>query len=470
MEGSDLNPNIIRLDKFLPGTDLTEETIRLFQDTLILDTQNPPGNEMPLAVFLENKIKEESCGFIKTKIIETAPNRGNLIITVEGSEPDSHDTWGFAAHLDVVPVDETKWIHPPFSAARIQEKHDEFIWGRGSFDMKHTLTAYMMSLITLVREGWRPKGNIKLIFESDEERGGAEGMQILIDQYWEDVKVDFLITEGGGYQLPIGHDFVLQCGEKGKCQTKLIAQGVSGHGSTPDSYDKMAMYKIIKVLQKIKKKKRKVQMGDYYYLTAQSISLPGIVKFLLTRKSIIRTILKIANKVTGMDFNKVIMPLIQDTIAPTIIRGGKKENVISPEAEVTLDIRILPGKTKEDIWNLLRKIIGKKLSQELTFEIVNGFIPATISPIDTKYYGIIQETLKKMYPKSNLVPLMGVGGTDMRFFRPKGVPCYGFTLSVKDKDLTFDETLALSHSPNERLSVTNLMLNTEFAYHLMKQI
>ncbi len=469
-ESDKKDSNLKRLPDFLSGTSFTEETIGLLQDTIKFDTQNPPGDEMPLAQFMEKKILEEKCNFIRTKIIETVPNRGNLIIYVDGTDPKNHPTYGFSSHLDVVPVDEDRWNHPPFAAKRISEAHDDFIWGRGTFDMKQTGTAYMMALKKLIREGWRPKANIKFIYEADEERGGQEGMELLVKNHWEDVKVDFLLTEGGGYKIPIGHDFILQRGEKGKCQTCIKVKGVSGHGSSPDPYEKLAIYKLMRILNKIKKRKRELEMQDAYHETVNALSLPGIVKFLLKRKSIIVPLVKLAKKILGLDFDKVIIPLIEDTMAPTIINAGFKENVISPTAEATLDIRILPGRTKEMIWNKLKKLMGKKLAEETSFEIVNQYVPATVSPLDTPYYSLVKETLKDMYPKANLVPLVGVGATDMRHFRPKGVVCYGFTLILKDEDLSYDDLLALSHSPNERVSVRNLMLGTEYAYRFLKKL
>lgn len=95
---------------------------------------------------------------------------------------------------------------------------------------------------------------------------------------------------------------------------------------------------------------------------------------------------------------------------------------------------------------------------------------ATTSPINTPYFEFIAEILHEMYPGANLVPVLGIGSTDMRYYRKKGVTCYGFSLLVKDKDLSYGELLAMSHAPNERISVTNLMLATEFAYRAMRRV
>ena len=126
--------------------------------------------------------------------------------------------------------------------------------------------------------------------------------------------------------------------------------------------------------------------------------------------------------------------MITDTIAPTIIKGGNKVNVISPSAEVTLDIRTLPRHDRDFIYRTLKKIIGKKLFKELELRPISD-VESTTSPINTEFYPILLETTQEIYPGANFVPILDVAGTDMKFHRKKGVPCYGFCLMLKDPDL-----------------------------------
>lgn len=469
-ENKQNSQEIRRMDKFASGSNLEKEAIKFLQMCIQTDTSNPPGNEMELAKKVKEKFENENNSLISTKIIETVPERGNLIVDIKGSEPENYEDWGFASHLDVVPVENAdNWDNPPFSGKIVELEHDRFIWGRGAFDMKNTGTAFTIAILALLREGFQPKGNIKLLFEADEERGGEEGMEILVNDYWEDIKVDCLITEGAGYKLPIGKDFTIQTGEKGKCQTKIKIRGVAGHGSTPGDYKKFAIYKLVEILEKIRKWKPEIYMIDEYKNLVNALSLPNIFKFLLKRKTIIRRLLSFISKRTGDPFDKFLMPIITDTISPTIIRAGKKVNVISPQAELSLDIRVLPGHNHNFIYKKLEEIIGSKLFNELKLSPIDE-TKSTMSPVDTKFYKMIGETLEEIYPGGNLVPLFDVGGTDMKHVRKKNIPCYGFSLLLKDPDLTYNELGGLAHAPNERISLNNLMYATEFAYQLMKKI
>lgn len=462
--------NLNRLEKFNRNSSIANEAVRMLQDVIKFDTSNPPGNELPLSQFLKKRIDDEQLPFIKSKIIETVPNRGNLIVSVRGSDPENHPCWAFSSHLDVVPVeDASNWEFPPFSGEIVQKEHDRFIWGRGTFDMKYMGISYIIALFTLLREGFRPKGDIKLIFEADEERGGEEGMKILVEDYWNEVKCDCFITEGAGFKLPTGKDFAIQIGEKGKCQIEITAKGIPGHGSTPEPFERLAIYKIHRVMERIQAKKRKIYMIDEYKNTVDALSISTIFKFLLKRKRIIKGLLKFLSKITGDPFDKFFIPMITDTIVPTILRAGEKINVISHTASLSLDIRTLPSHKKEFIYRKLKKIIGKMLFQELELSPID-ITESTSTTINTSYYEIIRETLKDIYNGADLVPLLDIGGTDMKHMRRKNIPCYGFTLMLKDEDLTYDDLVGMSHAPNERVSVSNLMLATEFNYRLMKKL
>ena len=122
----DYHINVKRLEKFSNESDIAKETVSLLQKNIQTITTNPPGNEIILAKYLKELIDKENFENISTKIIETAPSRGNLIITVQGTDPENYPTWGFASHLDVVPVNEKYWDHPPFSGELIDDKKVHF--------------------------------------------------------------------------------------------------------------------------------------------------------------------------------------------------------------------------------------------------------------------------------------------------------------------------------------------------------
>ena len=83
-------------------------------------------------------------------------------------------------HTDVVPADARDWQRPPFSG---DLDDDGYIWGRGAVDMKSHTATNAVALATLAREGFRPRGDLLLIAQADEEDGSeAVGMQWLVEE------------------------------------------------------------------------------------------------------------------------------------------------------------------------------------------------------------------------------------------------------------------------------------------------
>ncbi len=456
------------LPQFQPDTKIAQETIQLLQKMVRVNTTNPPGNEIALATVLREYVEKERFPFLSTKIIESEPTRANLIIDVQGTSPDNHPSWGFMSHLDVVPAEGT-WIHPPFAADLIPDKNDRFIWGRGTMDIKSLGAAHLIALLTLLREGFRPQGNLKVLLCADEEQGGKKGMGFLVQHNLADVKVDCCINEGGGFKLPLGNDFVIQIGEKGVMWTKLRIRGVAGHGSSPPAYNQFAIFKLIKVFERLKKYKPPLILGDEYAHLRDAVSLPGIAKWLMARKTILRSVLAFGSKLFKQDLQRLVLPLVQDTIAPTNFHSGVKENSISPTAEGILDIRTLPGHDRPFVNNMLKKAIGPKLFEQLELEAIDNQV-ATTSPIHTPEFAEIKDIMREMLPGANLVPMLGEGSTDCKYYREKGLLSYGFSPTVKDADLTYAELFNLAHGENERISVKNLMIQLDFAYRLMKRV
>lgn len=82
------------------------------------------------------------------------------IITYIGTEPELESIY-FNSHMDVVPVYEELWTHPPFGA----EIDDEgLIFARGAQDMKSLGTQYLGALRYFIKNNIRFKRTIHVGF------------------------------------------------------------------------------------------------------------------------------------------------------------------------------------------------------------------------------------------------------------------------------------------------------------------
>ncbi|MBR0373348.1 MAG: dipeptidase PepV [Mogibacterium sp.] len=96
---------------------------------------------------------------------------------IEWKVPGAVETFGIAAHLDVVP-EGTGWTHGPFDA----EIEDGRMYGRGTADDKGPLVAALYAVKAIKDAGLTPNKNIRLILGLDEETGMAG-----IDEYFAEM-------------------------------------------------------------------------------------------------------------------------------------------------------------------------------------------------------------------------------------------------------------------------------------------
>lgn len=96
--------------------------------------------------------------------------------------------------MDVVPVFEESWTHPPFAA---EIDSDGRIFARGTQDMKCVGTQYLAAVRALRKEGVQPKRTVHIVFTPDEETGSVLGMgKFILTQDFKDLNVGFSLDEG----------------------------------------------------------------------------------------------------------------------------------------------------------------------------------------------------------------------------------------------------------------------------------
>src|SRR3954467_9406148 len=155
------------------------------------ETVNPPGNELPLAIYIESVLKAEG---IETELLHPAKDRAQVVGRIRGN--GSSRPVILLAHMDVVGVDRASWSFDPFGG----EISDGYLYGRGAIDDKGMLAVNLMTVLLLKRDvvdrGGRLQRDVVFLATSDEEAGGEYGMQWVIDHHPEFVDAEFALNEG----------------------------------------------------------------------------------------------------------------------------------------------------------------------------------------------------------------------------------------------------------------------------------
>lgn len=115
--------------------------------------------------------------------------------------------------MDVVPVDESRWTHPPFGA-EIDETGK--IFARGTQDMKCCGMQYLAAIRAMQREGIKLQRTIIVTFVPDEEIGSEFGMEAFVQSTkFKQLNVGFGLDESAAF--PFGDSMFVFHAERTHC-------------------------------------------------------------------------------------------------------------------------------------------------------------------------------------------------------------------------------------------------------------
>ncbi|RJS75688.1 M20/M25/M40 family metallo-hydrolase, partial [Candidatus Bathyarchaeota archaeon] len=316
------------------------------------------------------------------------------------------------------------------------------------------------------------KGDVILAATADEEKGGEAGAGWLVKNYPDKVKADYVINEGGGLAIPVDDKniYTIQTAEKGILWFKVKAKGRPGHGSVPGAADNaiLRMNKIVEKLGNYRAKMTVVPTVRQFLseVAKESPLLQQAANMILQNPEVADQILDmLAQKDKVMA--EELRARLRMTIAPTIIHGGVKENIIPSECEAVFDCRILPGQTPEQAMEEIKALLKDVVDLEkVEFETIQANEPSE-SPTNTPLYEEIINVLKEFEPNCSVAPILLTGGTDSRFFRKLGTVCYGF--QPLRADMPYGEILKTVHGIDERISIENLVFGTSVLYNVVER-
>ncbi|KAJ6591664.1 hypothetical protein DFH09DRAFT_907487 [Mycena vulgaris] len=208
------------------------------------DDMRPVGQDPRWDIFQDlHDFLEMTFPMIYSSLRVTRVNKYGLVFHWQGSETLLKPLL-LAAHQDVVPVDpETldQWIHPPYSG----HYDGTWIWGRGSADDKSDMIAQLITVDSLLKQGFKPRRTVVLAFGIDEESAGTEGagkIAVYLEETYGKDSFALLLDEGGWNPLIDGYGENVQGGlifaspgisEKGYFDVKIEVYATGGHSSVP---------------------------------------------------------------------------------------------------------------------------------------------------------------------------------------------------------------------------------------------
>jgi len=424
-----------------------DETLKLLGDLIRIDTTNPPGNETKAAAYLKAVLDREG---IPARVLELEPGRGNLVARLKGSGKKKPIL--LMAHTDVVAVERDKWSVDPFAGV----VKDGYIYGRGAADNKNKAAAYLEILLLLHRLEIPLDRDVIYLAQAGEEATPRVGIEFMVDKHWDAIACEFALDEGGIVRERAGQPVYVGIAtmEKVPRPGRLVARGQPGHGSRPRPDN--AVTHLAAAVAKVGALQLPMRLNDTsrrFFEGMARVSPPDEAA-LFARLEDPRD--SAAAQETIRREHIGYNAMLRTTISPTILSGGYRINVIPGEAEAQLDIRILPDEDLDALEAALRAAIDDPAVEVSVRRTGRPIAPP--SRLDSDMYRALERRAAKVFPDTEVLPLVLAGATDMAQLRAKGVQAYGLG-SV----MTEDDSQRI-HGNDERVSVEGMGKFLEYVY------
>jgi acetylornithine deacetylase/succinyl-diaminopimelate desuccinylase-like protein len=419
---------------------LGDETVDLLRRYLMIDTTNPPGNEIAGVRFLADVLAREG---IESETIEAAPGRASLRARLPGD--GSLGGIVLHHHIDVVYADRRYWTVDPFGGAIA----DGYLYGRGAIDMKSTGILHLAAMLALKRARVPLKRDLVFLATADEEAGSEFGAQFIADRRRDWLAgAEYAISELAAIQsdpklkAPLG---AIVISEKTGLPIVLKARGEPGHGSMP--WPDTAPNRLVRALGRLLEAERSPrvlpEVQEFFSRVASLMSPEESAGYDdLTRS------LRDPEFRARFLVNRQWAAMVRTTFAVTMLRGSEKSNVIPPEASAQLDCRMLAGDDPEEIAAWVRGVIA---DEHVQVTIAREPKIPNLSPPDTELYKAMAAAMRRRAPGVVVAPMILVAFTDSWVFRRCGLHAYGFSPFIIDED-----ELQRIHGNDERISLENL--------------
>jgi acetylornithine deacetylase/succinyl-diaminopimelate desuccinylase-like protein len=245
-------------------------------------------------------------------------------------------------------------------------------------------------------------------------------------------------------------------GEKGTLPVQVTAVGEAGHASVP-TLGHNAVPLLAQLLPRL---------GDGLPAPAAAPEAVAMLRALLGRDEpdLERALAEAEKLYAGLGDS--IQALMGSTMAPTMLWGSNKRNVMPARATAEIDIRVLPGTTDADVEARVRTALGDDIGYELTWP--EPMVPASSSPVDGVVPAAIAAFLEQEGDPGTMLPTLCTGFTDSNYLRAAGgTHAYGFSPFRATPNDVLESGY---HNADERVHVDDLLLSTRFHVDLARRV
>ncbi len=349
--------------------------ITLTQKVIGINSENPPGNELALAKFIERDMKALG---LEVKTYTYAKNRPNIVATLRGTlsrREAAKQAILITPHFDTVPIGQG-WKYDPLGGEVVNGK----LYGRGATDDKGNLASCMEVMRSLVEDKVQLKKDVVMAATVDEETGSHEGIIPLLDKK---------VLKPGFALVMDSTEFDAVTAQKGLIHGRIQIFGKKAHGA-------------------------------YNWRGVSAIELAA----------------KVITKLKQIKFpHKKHSLLHGPTMNIGVIQGGDKVNMVCDLCEFAFDMRFMPGMNSASVLKKMKEVI-KSVTPKFKLELDDVQLPYEINRDDSRvklYLEIARQMGNQAVVKGS------EGATVITLFKKHKIPAFATGFGAHGTAHTNDE-------------------------------
>ena len=438
----------------------------LFKELIEIDTSHSVGSTTVAAEAMARRLRD--AGFPKGDVAVLGPRdkRGNLVARLRGS--GALRPVLIIVHLDVVEARREDWTTDPFTFV----EKDGYFYGRGTQDIKNMAAIATATMIRLKREGFVPARDIILALTADEESGGDNGVDWLLKNRRDLVDAEFVLNPDSGGIDSIGGKAVnleVAAAEKVYADFELGATNPGGHSSQPRPEN--AIYQVAGALERLRLAPFPFELNpvtrSYFEHLAkvQTGQVAADMRAILGNKPDAKAIARLSR-------DPAWNSTLHTTCVATRLAGGHANNALPQSATATVNCRILPGHSPEEIrQELVKRVadpavtvryIHSKTDERL--DVAPDVTAASPPPPRPDVFDALRRAVDARWPGLPIIPTMTTGASDSVYTVRAGIPSYGFSGIAVDRDDV------RAHGKDERLRANSYYDGAAFWYDFLKDL
>jgi acetylornithine deacetylase/succinyl-diaminopimelate desuccinylase-like protein len=427
----------------------------IFQTVIAMKTSEGLGQVPAMAEYLAGKFR--AAGFAADDIhVLPVDDTAALVVRYRGTGRGGKPIL-LMAHMDVVTAKPEDWQRDPYQL--IEE--NGYFFGRGTLDIKSDVALLTETFLRLKREKFVPTRDLIIVFTGDEE-STMNSTNALATRYRNLIDAEFALNgDGGGGQLDDATGkptvFRVQGAEKAYVSYDITVRNPGGHSSMPRPDN--AIYELADALKKLQAYQFPVQWNDWTIggFRQAAAATPGPMGEAMARFAASPGD-PAAAAVIASDPAEV--GRVRTTCVATLLRGGHADNALPQSATATINCRVFPGTTPQEVRATLQGVVGDKVEVKLLGQPHSS----GPSPLRKDIMDAVEKAVHATYPDVRLVPDMSPGATDGAIFRSAGIPTYGVS------SLFWKDSEDFSHGLNERVPVASFYAGLDHWYVMLKAL